>query len=117
MGDIMEIDNDTIILHSDPENYENEIRDKCFTIRELSGDELREFKNSEISRIVIINNDTGESFERQIAGLDQWRAEYALRPNKTRYWREDWYIWWKGEPKRRGRPKMKGEEAVEEKRM
>ncbi len=113
----MEIDNDTIIFHSDPENYLEETKDKCFMIRELSGEELREFKNSELSRIVIINNDTGESFERQIAGVLQWRAEYAVRPNKTQYWREDWCFWWAPEQKRRGRPKMKGEEAVEEKRM
>jgi len=113
----MEIDGDTIIFHSDPENYLEETKDKNFTIRELSGEELREFKNSELSRIMIVNNDTGESFERQIAGILQWRAEYAVRPNKTRYWREDWIFWWKDEPKRRGRPKTKEVEAVEEKRM
>ena len=86
----MEIDNGVIIFHSDPENYLEETKDKNFTIRELSGEELREFKNTELSKIMIINNDTGESFEKPIAGILQWRAEMATRPNKTRYWREDW---------------------------
>lgn len=112
----MEIDGDTIIFHSDPENYENETKDKNFTIRELSGEELREFKNSELSKIMIVNNDTGESFEMQIAGVLQWRAEMATRPNKTTYWREDLVFWWKGEQKKRGRP-AKNEDGVSEKRM
>lgn len=114
----MNIENDTIYFHSDFENYENEIRDKNCTIRELSGDELREFKNSELHRIIIINNESGESFERVIAGAQVWRAEGHTRKNRTIYYSEDWLIWWKPEPKRRGRrPTMKGEEAVIEKRM
>lgn len=113
----MEIDNGTIYFKSDPENYQKEITDKCFTIRELSGDELKEFKNSELYRIVITNTETGESFEREIAGVLQWRAEYATRPNKTLYWREDWVFWWKYTGRKRGRPKMRGEDAVSEKRM
>jgi len=44
----MEIEDDgTIIFHSDPENYENEIADKNCTIRELEGEELNEFKNTD----------------------------------------------------------------------
>ena len=110
----MEIEDDgTIIFHSDPENFDNEKTDKCFTIRELSGDELREFKESEINKIVIINNDTGETIERTIVGILQWRAEYATRPNKTRYWRENYVFWWVQEPKKRGRrPKVDGEESA-----
>jgi len=112
----MQIDEGTIYFKSLPENYEKEIIDKCFTIRELSGDELKEFKNTELHRIIIINNESGESFERTIAGAMPWRAEYHTRPNKTVYWCEEFIISWRPE-RRRGRPKMKAEEAVEEKRM
>jgi len=115
----MEIEDDgTIIFHSDPENFDNEKTDKCFTIRELEGEELREFKESKINKIVIINNDSGETIERAIAGILQWRTEYATRPNKTSYWREDYAFWWVPEPKKRGRKPMgDGEDAVIEKRM
>jgi len=114
----MIIEGDTITFYSDPENYENEIADKNCTIRELEGEELNEFKNTELHKIIIINNENGDSIARIIAGAQVWRAEYHTRKNKTPYYSEDWLIWWKSEPKKRGRkPKMDGEDAVSEKRM
>ena len=114
----MDIYGDTITFHSDPENYENEIADKNCTIRELEGEELREFKNTELHKIIIINNENWDSIVRIIAGAQVWRAEYHTRKNKTSYYSEDWLIWWKPELKKRGRrPRGDGEEAVIEKRM
>lgn len=112
----MRIDGNTIYFKSVPENFELEKTEKCFTIRELSGQELKSFKEAELSRIVITNTETGESFERSIAGVLSWRKATGTRPNKTLYKYEDLAIWWAPQ-KRRGRPKMKGEDAVSEKRM
>jgi hypothetical protein len=117
----MYIEDGTIYVKSETTNYEKEKTGlKCNTTKELSGDELKEFKAAELSRIVVTeideNGELGESFERNISDVTQWRAEYRTRPNKTVYWCEEFIISWRPE-RRRGRPKMKAEEAVEEKRM
>lgn len=117
----MYIEDNTIYVKSETVNYKKE-KDglKCNTIRELSGDELREFNAAELSRIVITeideDGDLKESFERNISDISPWRAEYRTRPNKTIYWSEEYIISWWPE-KRRGRAKMRNEDAVSEKRM
>lgn len=117
----MYMEDGTIYVKSEPVNYEKEKTGlKCNVIEEFSGEILKEFKTAELSRIVVTEIDEdgelGESFERSISDVTPWRAEYRTRPNKTVYWCEEFIISWRPE-RRRGRPKMKAEEAVEEKRM